>query len=152
MSGVSGIDRTCAPIALATAVAIAPGVGTTGGSPRLFTLTSRSSRQITGTISGTSIGPAILYMSMFGLTIAPVWRLRMRSSNKQKLSPWMTAPVIWFSIVLRFTGRPTFCSATILFTRMMPVSVSTLTSANCTASLPVGFFQKSPSSLAVKER
>ena len=39
---------------MATAVAIAPGIGTMGGSPRLLTLNSRSSRQITGTISGTS--------------------------------------------------------------------------------------------------
>ena len=56
--------------------------------------------------------------------------------------PWITAPQIWFSIVLRLTGRPTFCRATNRFTFTTPVSVSTITSAKCTASLCGGLLEE----------
>ncbi len=49
----------------------------------------------------------------------------------------MSAPNIWLSAVRRSITRPQSCTATILLTLTMPVSVSTLTSAICTPPTPL---------------
>ena len=49
----------------------------------------------------------------------------------------MSAPFTWLSAVFTSTTRPQSCTATILFTRTMPVSVSTETSAICTPPTPL---------------
>ena len=41
-------------------------------------------------------------------------------------------PCTWLSICSGFIGRPQSCTATTRSTRTRPVSVSTVTSANCT--------------------
>ncbi len=48
----------------------------------------------------------------------------------------MSAPCTCDSAVFKFTTNPQSCTATILLTRTMPVSVSTLTSAICTPPTP----------------
>ena len=49
----------------------------------------------------------------------------------------ISAPKTWLSVSLRLTIRPQSCTATILFTRTMPVSMSTETSAICTPPTPL---------------
>ena len=71
--------------------AIAAAVGTVGGSP--IPITPRSGMFLSRTsICGMSDMPASRYHSMFGLTICPVRRSRMRSSNSAKFSEPMTPP------------------------------------------------------------
>ena len=72
--------------------------GTVGGSP--IPMTPRSGMSFSRTsICGMSDIPASRYHSMFGLTICPVRRSRMRSSNSAKFSEPMTPPYTWLSAV-----------------------------------------------------
>src|SRR5262249_25505880 len=89
--GVSGRLRIVAPVAFRTALAIADAVETVGGSP--MPMTPRSGWFFRWTsIFGTSDMPASRYHSMFGLTICPVTRSGMRSSNSAKFSEPMMPP------------------------------------------------------------
>src|SRR5262249_55837565 len=91
LCGCSGRLRIVAPVALRTALAIAEAVETVGGSP--MPITPRSGMLFSTTsIAGTSDRPARRYHSMFGLTIWPVTRSRIRSSNSAKLIAAMTPP------------------------------------------------------------
>src|SRR6266487_2872194 len=91
LCGCSGRLRIVAPVALRTAFAIADAVDTVGGSP--MPMTPRSGMLLrTTSICGTSDMPARRYHSMFGLTICPVTRSRMRSSNIAKLMAAITPP------------------------------------------------------------
>ena len=69
---------------------------------------------------------------MFGLTICPVFRSRMRSSYIAKFSEPMMPPYTWLSAVRRLTTRPQSWMASTRVSLTMPVSTSTVTSANCT--------------------
>src|SRR4051794_8915250 len=65
LSGVSGRERNRTPVALKTALARAAAVGMFGGSPSPIIpqlLPPLAMSKATGTISGISMGPAILYI------------------------------------------------------------------------------------------
>ena len=105
MCGCSGRLRIVAPVAFRTALAIADAVETVGGSP--MPMTPRSGMFFSMmSIFGTSDMPASRYNSMFGFTIWPVTRSRMRSSNSAKLIEPMTPPYTWLSAVSLSTTRP----------------------------------------------
>src|SRR5262249_50620764 len=84
LSQVIGMPRTGRPMALKTAQATAPAVGTAGGSPRERTPDCSPPPmpvfQRMGSMRGRSAAPIILYISRLGLTMAPTWRSRMRFS------------------------------------------------------------------------
>src|SRR5205823_1453279 len=86
---VSGACRTRAPVAFATAFAIAAAVGMIGGSPRPLTprlLALRSGRptNLTVIFAGTSLTVGTLYFSRFAFITRPVARSTKRSSESAK--------------------------------------------------------------------
>ena len=102
---MSGSDRMVAPVAFRTALAMDEAVETVGGSPMPMTPRAGMSSSMMS-IFGMSDMPASRYDSMFGLTIWPVTRSRMRSSNSAKLSEPTMPPYTWLSAVSLSTIRP----------------------------------------------